>query len=84
MQFLIICRPAGGGDPDQFKRLVPFETESLREQKERGTLPSTCKARPSQARQNRAIASGSSRAAARAWRTSGAGALNRAARRLAS
>jgi hypothetical protein len=38
MQFLIICRPAGGGDPDQFKRLVPFETEVLREQKERGTL----------------------------------------------
>ena len=38
MQFLVICRPAGGGDPDQFKRLLPFETEVLREQKERGTL----------------------------------------------
>jgi hypothetical protein len=38
MQFLVICRPAAGGDPDDFKRLVPFETEALREQKERGTL----------------------------------------------
>ena len=38
MQFLVICRPAAGGDPDEFSRLVPFETEALREQKERGTL----------------------------------------------
>jgi hypothetical protein len=38
MQFLVICRPAAGGDPDDFKRLVPFETEALREQKQRGTL----------------------------------------------
>jgi len=38
VQFLVICRPAAGGDPDEFKRLVPFETEAMREQKERGTL----------------------------------------------
>ena len=38
MQFLVICRPAAGGDPDEFSRLVPFEIEALREQKERGTL----------------------------------------------
>ena len=38
MQFLVICRPAAGGDPDEFSRLVPFETEALREQKQRGTL----------------------------------------------
>ena len=38
MQFLVICRPAAGGDPDDFSRLVPFETEVLREQKARGTL----------------------------------------------
>ena len=38
MQFLVICRPAAGGDPDEFSRLVPFETEVLREQKARGTL----------------------------------------------
>ena len=38
MQFLVICRPAVGGDPDEFKRLVPFETEAMREQKARGTL----------------------------------------------
>jgi len=38
VQFLVICRPAAGGDPDEFKRLVPFETEVMREQKERGTL----------------------------------------------
>ena len=38
MQFLVICRPAAGGDPDDFQRLVPFETEVMREQKERGTL----------------------------------------------
>jgi hypothetical protein len=38
VQFLVICRPAAGGDPDEFSRLVPFETEALREQKERGTL----------------------------------------------
>jgi len=38
VQFLVICRPAAGGGPGEFKRLVPFETEALREQKERGTL----------------------------------------------
>ena len=38
MQFLVICRPAPGGDPDEFSRLVPFETEAMREQKARGTL----------------------------------------------
>ena len=27
MQFLVICRPAAGGDPDEFARLVPFETD---------------------------------------------------------
>ena len=30
--------PPRAGDPGEFKRLVPFETEALREQKERGTL----------------------------------------------
>ena len=40
MQFLVICRPAPGGDPDEFSRLVPFETEAMREQKARGTLTS--------------------------------------------
>ena len=39
MQFSVLCRPAAAGDPDLISRLVPFETESLREQKERGTLP---------------------------------------------
>ena len=38
MQFLVICRPAGGGDQDEFKRLLPFETEALREQKASGVL----------------------------------------------
>ena len=38
MQFLVICRPAAGGDPEEFRRLVPFETQTMREQKERGTL----------------------------------------------
>jgi len=38
MQFLVICRPAAGGDPGEFSRLVPLETEALREQKARGTL----------------------------------------------
>ena len=38
MQFLVICRPAAGGDQDEFKRLVPFETEALREQKAKGAL----------------------------------------------
>jgi len=38
VQFLVICRPADGGDPDEFKRLVPFETEAMREQKASGTL----------------------------------------------
>jgi muconolactone delta-isomerase len=46
VQFLVICRPAllapssppQAGDPDEFERLVPFETEAMREQKARGTL----------------------------------------------
>jgi muconolactone delta-isomerase len=46
MQFLVICRPAllsppsppQAGDLEEFKRLVPFETEVLREQKAKGTL----------------------------------------------
>ena len=38
MQFLVICRPAEGGDPDEFSRLIPFETEVMREQKARGIL----------------------------------------------
>ncbi len=38
MQFLVICHPAAGGDPDEFSRLVPLETEAMREQKARGTL----------------------------------------------
>jgi len=25
MRFLVICRPAAGGDQDEFKRLVPAE-----------------------------------------------------------
>lgn len=38
MQFLVICRPDPGGDPDEFSRLVPFETEVMRDQKAAGTL----------------------------------------------
>lgn len=38
MQFLVICRPAAGADPAEFSRLVPLETEAMREQKARGTL----------------------------------------------
>jgi muconolactone delta-isomerase len=38
VQFLVICRPAEGGDPQDFKRLIPFETEVLRELKANGTL----------------------------------------------
>jgi muconolactone delta-isomerase len=38
VQFLVICRPAPGGDPTEFSRLVPFETEAMREQKALGTL----------------------------------------------
>lgn len=38
MQFLVICRPAAGRDPGEFSRLVPLETEAMREQKVRGTL----------------------------------------------
>jgi hypothetical protein len=37
-QFLVICRPAPGGDPEEFTRLVPFETEKLRELAAAGTL----------------------------------------------
>jgi muconolactone delta-isomerase len=38
MRFLVICRPAAGGDQDEFKRLVPAETAALREEKAKGTL----------------------------------------------
>jgi hypothetical protein len=38
MQFLVICRDDPGGDPVEFTRLVPFETEALRQQKAKGTL----------------------------------------------
>jgi hypothetical protein len=46
VQFLVICRPAlrsppsppQAGDPEEFNRLVPFETEAMREQKAAGTL----------------------------------------------
>jgi hypothetical protein len=38
VQFLVICRPAHGGDPEEFNRLVPFETEAMREQKANGAL----------------------------------------------
>ncbi len=38
MQFLVICRPAAGGDPEEFKRLVPGETAALRDLKANGTL----------------------------------------------
>ena len=30
MRFLVICRPAAGGDQEEFKRLVPAETAALR------------------------------------------------------
>ena len=38
MRCLVICRPAAGGDQDEFKRLVPAETAALREEKARGAL----------------------------------------------
>jgi len=38
MRFLVICRPAAGGDPEEFKRLVPGETAALRALKANGTL----------------------------------------------
>jgi muconolactone delta-isomerase len=38
MRFLVICRPAAGGDQDEFKRLVPAETAALRDLKAQGTL----------------------------------------------
>jgi len=38
VQFLVICRPAAGGDPDEFKRLVPAETAALRDLKAKGAL----------------------------------------------
>ena len=38
MQFLVICRPAEGGDQGEFRRLVPAETEELRKLKADGTL----------------------------------------------
>jgi hypothetical protein len=41
VQFLVICRPVPGADPDEFSRLVPFETEVMREQKALGTLTGT-------------------------------------------
>ena len=33
MQILVICRPAEGVDPDEFRRLVPAETAALRDLK---------------------------------------------------
>ena len=38
MQFLVICRPAEGGDQGEFRRLLPAETAALREQKASGAL----------------------------------------------
>ena len=38
MQFLVICRPAEAGDQEEFRRLVPAETEALRELKAKGIL----------------------------------------------
>jgi hypothetical protein len=38
MQFLVICRPAEGGDQDEFRRLVPDGTAALRKLKADGTL----------------------------------------------
>ena len=38
MRFLVICRPAAGGDQVEFKRLVPAETAALRDLKAAGTL----------------------------------------------
>jgi muconolactone delta-isomerase len=38
VQFLVICRPAGGGDQGEFRRLVPAETAALRALKADGTL----------------------------------------------
>ena len=38
MRFLVICRPAEGGDQDEFRRLVPAETAELRKLKANGTL----------------------------------------------
>jgi muconolactone delta-isomerase len=38
MRFLVICRPAEGGDQDEFRRLVPGETAALRELKAKGIL----------------------------------------------
>ena len=38
MRFLVICRPAAGGDQDEFKRLVPAETAALRDLKAKGAL----------------------------------------------
>ena len=38
MQFLVICRPAAGGDQSEFKRLLPAEARALREHKAQGVL----------------------------------------------
>jgi muconolactone delta-isomerase len=38
VQFLVICRPAEGGDQDEFKRLVAAETAALRALKANGAL----------------------------------------------
>ena len=38
MRILVICRPAEGGDPAEFRRLVPAETAELRDLKARGIL----------------------------------------------
>lgn len=38
MLVLVICRPAEGGDQEAFRRLVPGETEVLRDLKSNGIL----------------------------------------------
>jgi len=35
---LVICRPADGADPAEFRQLVPAETAALRDLKARGLL----------------------------------------------
>jgi hypothetical protein len=35
---LVVCRPVEGGDPAEFRRLVPAETAALRELKGGGVL----------------------------------------------
>jgi hypothetical protein len=38
MLMLVMCRPAGGGDQAEFRRLAPRETTALRELKASGVL----------------------------------------------